>query len=113
MSLRIAGKVPVGKHFGEIKKSPNYREGGFQNLSETPMMSDDASYRKMFKDFLTKNDKKIPSFTLPSVTTDLIHSSFPQPFIVWFGHSSYLLRIHNKNFLVNPVLSGNLFSLGY
>ncbi len=107
MSLRIAGKVPVGKHLGEIKKSPNYREGGFQNLSETPMMSDDASYWKMLKDFLKKNNRKVPSFTLPSVTTDLIHSSFPQPFIVWFGHSSYLLRIHNKNFLVDPVFSGN------
>jgi L-ascorbate metabolism protein UlaG (beta-lactamase superfamily) len=33
--------------------------------------------------------------------------------IVWFGHSSYFIRIENKNFLIDPVFSGNAAPLSF
>jgi L-ascorbate metabolism protein UlaG (beta-lactamase superfamily) len=44
---------------------------------------------------------------LPSVKTDLKNIETTKSVIVWFGHSSYLIRIDNKNILVDPVFSGN------
>ena len=35
------------------------------------------------------------------------------PLLVWFGHSSYLLRINGKNFLIDPVFSGNAAPLSF
>lgn len=107
MSLRVAGRNPSGKHLELLQKSPQYNNNGFQNLSDTPMMSDDASYWKMIKNFFGKNNDKIPSAVLPSVKTDLKNILASQPVITWFGHSSYFIRIHGKNILVDPVFSGS------
>ncbi|MEO6613138.1 MAG: MBL fold metallo-hydrolase [Chitinophagaceae bacterium] len=107
MSLKIAGKLPSGKLLERIKKSPNYKNGAFQNLSSTPMKPGDISYWKMMREFFKKHPETAPNFKLPAVITDLGKLVSTEPVIVWFGHSSYLLRIANKNFLVDPVFSGN------
>jgi len=107
MSLRITGKLPSGKHLEKLKQSPNYKRGAFQNLSPTPMKPDDISYWKMMKEFFKKNKDTVPPGLLPSVKTDLDKLNPGKPVIVWFGHSSYLIRIDNKNFLIDPVFSGN------
>ncbi|HEX7844882.1 MAG TPA: MBL fold metallo-hydrolase [Chitinophagaceae bacterium] len=106
MSLRITGKLPSGKHKLRLQQSPNYNGTGFKNQSATPMIAEGASYWKMTKDFLIKNKNVAPSKPLPFVQTDLQALS-GEPQIVWFGHSSYLIRINNRNILVDPVFSGN------
>ncbi len=105
--MRIAGKLPSGKHLESLKQSPNYKEKGFQNLSDTPMKAEDTTYWKMIKDYFRKNKNTVPPGRLPSIKTDLKNITFSQPAIVWFGHSSYFIRIANKNILVDPVFSGN------
>lgn len=107
MSLRITGKLPTGTLLEKIKKSPNYRNGSFQNLSPTPMKQEGVSYLKMMKEFFKKHPETAPSSKLPFVKTDLRKLQSSETSIVWFGHSSYLLRTAGKNFLVDPVLSGN------
>ena len=107
MSLKVTGKLPSGKFLEWLKQSPNYKDKGFQNLSDTPVMSKDASYWKMIKDSLKKNKNVKPPVRLPSVKTDLKNLSGDQPVIVWFGHSSYFIRVADKNILVDPVFSGN------
>lgn len=107
MSLKITGRLPSGKHLEKLKRSPNYKKGAFQNLSPTPMMAGDASYWKMMKDFFKKNKDTVPPALLPVVKTDLTNLDWLQPVIVWFGHSSYLIRVDNKTFLIDPVFSGN------
>ena len=51
MSLKIAGKLPSGKHLEKLKQSPNYKNGAFQNLSPTPMKPEGVSYWKMLREF--------------------------------------------------------------
>ena len=107
MSLKITGKLPSGKHLQRLKQSPNYKDEAFQNLSVTPMKPEGVSYWKMTKEFFKKHPDTVPSTRLPFVKTDLNKLNSAEPFIVWFGHSSYLIRAENKNFLVDPVFSGN------
>ncbi len=107
MSLKITGKLPSGKHLQQLKSSPNYKEGAFQNQSPTPMKPEGISYWKMMREFFKKHPDTAPAAKLPFIKTDLVKLNSTEPVIVWFGHSSYLLRIHGKNFLVDPVFSGN------
>ena len=107
MSLKVTGKNPSGKHLEELKKSPNYKAEGFENLSDTPMTLQDSSYYDVLKKYFKKDPDAKPATTLPSVKTDLKNPDSKNPLITWFGHSSYFIRIQNKNFLIDPVFSGN------
>jgi L-ascorbate metabolism protein UlaG (beta-lactamase superfamily) len=107
MSLKVTGKLPSGKHLERLKRSPNYNGIGFKNLSDTPMKPQDVSYWKMITEFLKKNKNTAPPAALPFVKTNLADIMSDEPVIVWFGHSSYFIRIENKNFLIDPVFSGN------
>ena len=113
MSLRITGKLPMGKHKERLMKSPNYNGSGFKNISPTPMMAKDVSYWKMTKDFFKKNKDVLPPARIPSIRTNLASLSSQEPILVWFGHSSYLIHIEGKNVLVDPVFSGNAAPLPF
>lgn len=107
MSIKITGKLPSGNLLKRLQQSPNYKNGSFQNISETPMKPPDVSYWKMTKEILKKHLQTRPPSKLPFVKIDLKNLNATEPVIVWFGHSSYLIRIENKNFLIDPVFSGN------
>jgi L-ascorbate metabolism protein UlaG (beta-lactamase superfamily) len=99
------GKLSSGARLERIQKSAHYREGSFQNFSETPMLAEGVSYPKMIVDFFSKRVNREPAHTLPAIKTDLNHLATMEPVIVWFGHSSYLIRIYGQNILVDPVFS--------
>ncbi|MBI3518124.1 MAG: MBL fold metallo-hydrolase [Bacteroidetes bacterium] len=105
--LKSLGKNPSGKRLERIKQSPNYKHNAFQNLSPTQQLSKDSSFFKTGKEFLSKSKNAEPKQTLPFVKTNLNELHSDEPTIVWFGHSSYLLRINGKTILVDPVFSGN------
>lgn len=107
MSFKITGKLPSGRHLERLKKSANYKEGAFQNLSPTAMKPEGVSYWKMMSEFFKKHPDTAPPAKLPFVKTDLKELNSDEPVIVWFGHSSYFIRAENKNFLIDPVFSGN------
>lgn len=113
MSFKVVGKLPSGKLLQQLKKSQNYKDGSFQNLSPTPMKPEGVSYWKMMKEFVKKHPETEPAANIPFVRTDLNKLDNGMPVIVWFGHSSYLLRIEGKNFLVDPVFSGNAAPLSF
>lgn len=105
--IKSLGKNPSGKRLERVKQSPNYKNNVFQNLSHTEQLSKDTSYAKIMKDSMTKSKYVEPKKALPFVKTDLNTIYAEEPVIVWFGHSSYLLKINGKTILVDPVLSGN------
>ncbi|CAN5874559.1 hypothetical protein BH11BAC4_BH11BAC4_23290 [soil metagenome] len=107
MSIRITGKNPSGTHLALLKQSPQYKKNGFKNISATPTLPEDQSFYDVLKKYLKKNPDVKPAVVLPSVKTDLKNITSTEPFIVWFGHSSYFIRIAGKNFLIDPVFSGN------
>lgn len=113
MSLKITGRLPSGKYKQWIQGSPNYKNGSFQNLSPTSMKPEGVSYWKMTREFFKKHPDTAPLVKLPFVRTDLTKLNSARPVIVWFGHSSYFMRINNRNFLVDPVFSGNAAPLSF
>jgi L-ascorbate metabolism protein UlaG (beta-lactamase superfamily) len=106
MGLKVTGKIPFGRFRDRVFKSPNYKNGVFQNLTPTPMKAEGISYWKMFREFFKKHPGTVPSH-IPAVKSDLFSLRDAVPSITWFGHSSYLLRANGRNFLVDPVFSGN------
>lgn len=107
MFFRIYGKKPSGNRLEKIQQSPNYRNNVFQNLSHTATLAEDSSFFKIAKQQFNKDKNIEPTSAIPYIKTDLKSISNPEPTIIWFGHSSYLIKINNKTILVDPVLSGN------
>lgn len=106
LQLPVFGANPGGERLERIRKSPNYRDGTFAYPIETPVQAPNTSYWKMTRDFLFKTIPNAePSAPLPSVKTDLKNLPGDAPVIVWFGHSSYFVRIRGKNLLIDPVFS--------
>lgn len=99
------GKHPKGDRLLQLEKSPNYKNGQFQNLSPTPMITEGASYWSMTLEFFTGKVKE-PQSLLPSTKTNLKALSPTEDVLVWMGHSSYFMQIGGKKVLVDPVFCG-------
>lgn len=102
------GKAPSGARLEHIKKSPNYRDGKFQNIRFTPMLTKGYSMLGVMRDQLFKTfPRRRPEDSIPSVKTDLLQLPADSNLLVWFGHSSYFMQLNGKRFLIDPVFSGN------
>lgn len=104
--IKAFGKLPKKVRLERIKNSPNYIDGNFQNLTPTDPLLKEASIWKILDEFFNKPDFVKPKTTLPSVKTDLKLIDTTTPTIVWFGHSSYLIKSKSVTILVDPVMSG-------
>lgn len=102
------GKAPSGERLEAIKKSPNFKNGRFENINHTPEITEGYTYREVLYEFLfKKTERKSPLDSIPSIKTDLKHLTPNQDVLVWFGHSSYFMQIDGVRILVDPVFSGN------
>lgn len=103
----VYGAAASGERLELMKKSPNYRDGKFYNLSHTPPLAEGYSYPGVLYDFFFGNNKNLkPVDSIPTVHTDLKDLPKDKDLLVWFGHSSYLLQLDGKTILVDPVLEG-------
>ncbi len=101
------GKAPTGAHLEEISKSPNFKDGVFQNLSFTPDITEGYSYWSIIKDqFFSSNPRTSPTDPIPTTKTDLHNLDDNENVLVWFGHSSYFMQLDGVKILVDPVFSG-------
>lgn len=104
MNLPRFGRLPQGERLKRMEMSPNYRSGEFRNLSITPHLTSGKSRLRMMFDFMfEKREANRPDKPINAVKTDLKNLSTDRDFIVWFGHSSYLLQINGKRMLIDPV----------
>ena len=105
MILKTFGRRPSGKELKKIKASPHYAHNGFQNLVPTKLFKDVSLMKVLWKFLNAKNTS--PEKPLPSLKTDVKNLPDNTPVIVWFGHSSYLVKINGKHILVDPVFCGH------
>ncbi len=102
------GKTPKEKRLERIMKSPNYKNGAFQNQSNTPQFTEGSNIMKVMKEFMFGNNKhKSPIDNIPSKKINLLNLNPNEDLLVWFGHSSYFMQIDGKSILVDPVFSGH------
>lgn len=114
MQTASFGKHPDGARLETIKQSSHYKDGRFVNLSETPMLAEDASYTgMMWEFFFGKKVRMKPEEKLPSEKVDLQTLDPERDLLVWFGHSSFFLQINGKRILVDPVLGGQVSPVAF
>ncbi|KAF2517028.1 MBL fold metallo-hydrolase [Flavobacterium foetidum] len=102
------GKRPSGARLALIEKSPQYKNGKFQNISFTPDLAEVHTFSEvLFEFFFKKVERKIPTDRIPSIKNNLLEIPVSEDIMVWFGHSSYYIQIEGKRFLIDPVFSGN------
>jgi len=112
MQQAVFGKDPEGQRLERIKKVTTYKDGVFQNLSVTSVMSEKGSYWQMLKEYFSKPNDVVPQKEIPSIQTDLKVLNAEKPTIVWFGHSSYLIKSRAITILIDPVFSGSASPIG-
>ncbi|WP_286767829.1 MULTISPECIES: MBL fold metallo-hydrolase [Sphingobacterium] len=100
------GKRPSGERLQRIQLSKQYRDGKFQNSSPTPQLTQ-AWTVALYDYFFKRSNETSPRHTIPTVDIDWEKLLRQSHGLVWFGHSSYFLRLDGKNILVDPVLSGS------
>ena len=105
--LPVFGKNPFGDQLTRVQHSAHYSNGAFQNQTPTEVILKGVSFFKMLKEYRNRPKDTAPSHPLPSVRTNLGALSSDHPVIVWFGHSSYLIKVKGFHILVDPVFSGN------
>lgn len=107
MQQAVFGKDSEGARLERVLKSPNYKDGSFQNLSITSVMAEDGSYWTLLKDYFNKPSNVEPPKEIPAIKTDLKNLRAEKPTIVWFGHSSYFIKSKEITVLIDPVFSGS------
>ncbi len=104
IDIKSFGRLPEGARLERIMKSPNYSEGEFKNLTETQISTSDKSVFKLWLEFVFRTVENLkPSHPLPSIKQDLKSLPDDKNYLVWFGHSSYLINLDGKKILVDPV----------
>jgi len=101
------GKLPAGERLERIEKSPHYKNGTFRNVSNTPSLTEGASYYSVMKEIMFGASKRRkPADSIPTQKTDLLALPADKDILVWFGHSSYFIQVDGRKILVDPVFSG-------
>lgn len=102
------GKSPSGERLELIKKSPNYKDGNFQNINFTPEYTEGYSiFRVAVEQYFKKAPNRTPAVIPAAIKTDLLNLALDEDVLVWFGHSSYFIQVDGKRILIDPVFSGN------
>lgn len=106
VNQRSFGRLPRGERMERIRRSPNFRDGEFRNLRPTPQMTSDKGFAGSMWAFLfAEKERREPASPLPALKSDLHGLDRGEEVLVWFGHSSYLLQLDGKRFLIDPVFT--------
>ena len=103
----VLGKPASGARLERMRRSSNYKGKQFENLVPTSVTLQGTNFFKMMREYRKRPADTAPPQPLPSVKTDLRALPAEGAWLVWFGHSSYLLKIDGVTILVDPVFSGH------
>src|SRR5688572_22915944 len=103
--LDALGAAPKGERLARIQRSPNYRDGAFQNPSATSLGSPGSTW-KTIKQWLGGHEQRVPPGPIPIVS--LTKTDFARPpasglRATWLGHSTVLVEIDGARLLIDPV----------
>lgn len=105
--MKTLGKKAAGTRWARMQASPAFKDGSFHNILPTEISRrDPAMFRAALK-FFTASVRTKPPKPIPHEKTDLHSLPDHVPHLVWFGHSSYLLKYRGFKILVDPVFSGH------
>ena len=88
------------------EKSKNFKDGKFENLNKTTMTMSFGEIMTSLIDYAKGVPNSEPNFDLPVEKIDSLtwQQNDSTNRLVWFGHSSFLLKLDGKNILIDPML---------
>lgn len=103
--LDALGAAPTGERLARIQRSPNYRDGAFQNPEATALGTTGSTW-KMIREWLGGHEQRVPPGPMPIVL--LTRADFATPpasglRATWLGHSTVLVEIDDARILFDPV----------
>ena len=108
ISQESFGRLPQGERLERIRKSPNYDISKKQFVNQEPtvtMTGDKSATGSLLSQIFGKDTvQKIPDTALTVIKTNLRELPQDKDWLVWFGHSSYLVNLSGKKFLIDPIL---------
>ena len=86
-------------------QSQNYREGKFINLGNVQMSMDLRKFLKSLSGYFNPPPNTVPNADIPVQKIDSLNIAMYQDStrLIWFGHSTFLLQINEKNILIDPM----------
>ena len=89
-----------------FSKSKNYKAGKFENLSSTNMDMSFSETMSTLVEYLKGTPNSKPDFELPVEKVDSLtwEQNDSTNRLIWFGHSSFLVKLDGKNILIDPML---------
>lgn len=100
------GGKPSEISISEMEKALNYKNGKFTNLQEVKEDFSWDDYKKMFRKMIKGNPNKKPKQSLPVVKwtkEQLKELKNEETTAVWYGHSTFYLKMNGKNILIDPM----------
>ncbi|MCX2584430.1 MBL fold metallo-hydrolase [Pedobacter sp. MR22-3] len=102
--MKIFGKNPSKARQAFFADKSSYKIDRFQNQLDEPLIN--VSTLEIIKGYFNRPKNIIPNGLVPSLKTNLKTMTCDKPTVVWFGHSSYLIKHKNISVLVDPVFCG-------
>ena len=99
------GGTPSKEQKEKFTASSNYKKGTFINLGDVKMNMSFSNFTKMLKLYFSPQPNTIPkkNITVQKIDSVAIAEYKDQTRLVWFGHSTFLLQMNNKNILIDPM----------
>ncbi|MCB2379919.1 MBL fold metallo-hydrolase [Hymenobacter sp. BT635] len=107
LSPELGGK-PTKAQRAAYAKTGHYRDGEFQNLVPTTMMTGGSTVSVLWKFLFSKTPDAMPPAPLPTQPLDslsITRKTANLLRVTWFGHSASLVEIAGRNILFDPMLS--------
>lgn len=97
------GATATGESLERIKRSPNWSDNAFKNLTPTTVGAKEGGdgMFKVLTDMLFSSKNKTPKEKLPSKVFDAQHLNNGD--MVWLGHSTVLFKTDKQVILTDPV----------
>ena len=92
---------PVFWWKSEIFQSKNFINWKFQNISKTSIQTWSWGFLWTVKNYILSKEQRTPLLEIPTIKFN--KNNFKNWDFVWFGHSTILMNIDEKNILTDPV----------
>lgn len=107
------GGKPTQKELADLKASPHWKKGKFYNLSKTTMDVNLSTIPKLLAESIKGRKIRNPKVAIPLSSFDpLAFKRNAHPKFVWYGHSTLLLQLDQKNILIDPMFGEDASPVG-